>query len=183
MLLHIFAGDQGPEAPPPHDLHGRVRPHHRLQGACLPGFPWAAGLAGLGGPSPAPALGGPSLLPTRSRVGRISQLRCCALAALVPGGHVPERPVAPAIGATADGVGFLIQVRTASCSGTACLNSFGDEQLAVDVLADKLLFETLKYSGARSTPIRCQCSSFAGTRERVAAGPISPVWIKWSHNR
>ena len=27
------------------------------------------------------------------------------------------------------------------------MNSFGDEQLAVDMLADKLLFETLKYSG------------------------------------
>ena len=39
------------------------------------------------------------------------------------------------------------QVRTASCSGTACVNSFGDEQLAVDMLADKLLFEALKYSG------------------------------------
>jgi hypothetical protein len=39
-----------------------------------------------------------------------------------------------------------VQVRTASCGGTACLNSFGDEQLAVDVLADKLLFEALKYS-------------------------------------
>ena len=36
------------------------------------------------------------------------------------------------------------QVRTASCGGTACVNSFGDEQLAVDLLADKLLFEALK---------------------------------------
>lgn len=35
------------------------------------------------------------------------------------------------------------KVRTASCGGTACVNSFGDEQLAVDVLADKLLFEVL----------------------------------------
>lgn len=33
------------------------------------------------------------------------------------------------------------KVRTASCGGTACVNSFGDEQLAVDMLADKLLFE------------------------------------------
>lgn len=33
------------------------------------------------------------------------------------------------------------KVRTASCGGTACINSFGDEQLAVDMLADKLLFE------------------------------------------
>lgn len=38
------------------------------------------------------------------------------------------------------------QVRTASCASTACLNSFGDEQLAVDMLADKLLFEALRYS-------------------------------------
>lgn len=38
------------------------------------------------------------------------------------------------------------KVRTASCAGTACINSFGDEQLAVDMVADKLLFEALKYS-------------------------------------
>lgn len=38
------------------------------------------------------------------------------------------------------------QVRTASCSALNCVNTFGDEQLAVDVLADKLLFEALKYS-------------------------------------
>ncbi|MCH1921814.1 hypothetical protein L9G15_20640, partial [Shewanella sp. A3A] len=38
------------------------------------------------------------------------------------------------------------KVRTASCGGTACVNSFGDEQLAVDMLADKLLFEALEYS-------------------------------------
>ena len=39
------------------------------------------------------------------------------------------------------------QVRTASCGATACVNSFGDEQLAVDLLADKLLFEALRFSG------------------------------------
>lgn len=39
------------------------------------------------------------------------------------------------------------KVRTASCAATACINSFGDEQLAVDMLADKLLFEALKFSG------------------------------------
>ncbi|MQL81578.1 hypothetical protein Taro_014044 [Colocasia esculenta] len=38
------------------------------------------------------------------------------------------------------------KVRTASCGGTACVNSFGDEQLAVDLLANKLLFEALQYS-------------------------------------
>lgn len=41
-------------------------------------------------------------------------------------------------------IGF--KVRTASCGGTQCVNSFGDEQLAVDMLADKLLFEALSYS-------------------------------------
>ncbi|PNH12434.1 Sedoheptulose-1,7-bisphosphatase, chloroplastic [Tetrabaena socialis] len=38
------------------------------------------------------------------------------------------------------------KVRTASCAGTACVNSFGDEQLAIDMLADKILFEALQYS-------------------------------------
>ncbi|XP_010928921.1 sedoheptulose-1,7-bisphosphatase, chloroplastic isoform X1 [Elaeis guineensis] len=38
------------------------------------------------------------------------------------------------------------KVRTASCGGTACVNTFGDEQLAVDLLANKLLFEALQYS-------------------------------------
>jgi hypothetical protein len=39
-----------------------------------------------------------------------------------------------------------MQVRTASCAGTACVNSFGDEQLAVDMVADKLLFDALRFS-------------------------------------
>ena len=43
-------------------------------------------------------------------------------------------------------MGALGQVRTASCSAMSCVNSFGDEQLAVDLLADKLLFEALKFS-------------------------------------
>ena len=46
----------------------------------------------------------------------------------------------------------FLQVRTASCSAANCVNTFGDEQLAVDLLADKLLFEALKYSV-------CCCSS------------------------
>lgn len=36
---------------------------------------------------------------------------------------------------------IAFKVRTASCGGTACVNSFGDEQLAVDMLANNLLFE------------------------------------------
>ncbi|MEW5309469.1 MAG: hypothetical protein WDW38_001357 [Sanguina aurantia] len=38
------------------------------------------------------------------------------------------------------------KVATASCAGTACVNSFGDEQLAIDMLADKILFDSLKHS-------------------------------------
>ena len=41
---------------------------------------------------------------------------------------------------------IAFKVRTASCGATACVNTFGDEQLAVDMLADKLLFEALMYS-------------------------------------
>ncbi|DBB05356.1 TPA: hypothetical protein ACH3X3_010577 [Trebouxia sp. C0006] len=41
---------------------------------------------------------------------------------------------------------IAFKVRTASCGATACVNSFGDEQLAVDMLADKLLFEALRFS-------------------------------------
>nr|XP_016497321.1 PREDICTED: sedoheptulose-1,7-bisphosphatase, chloroplastic-like [Nicotiana tabacum] len=41
---------------------------------------------------------------------------------------------------------IAFKVRTASCGGTACVNSFGDGQLAVDMLANKLLFDALTYS-------------------------------------
>ncbi|XP_062226344.1 sedoheptulose-1,7-bisphosphatase, chloroplastic-like [Phragmites australis] len=41
---------------------------------------------------------------------------------------------------------IAFKVRTASCGGTACVNSFGDEQLAVDMIANKLLFDSLEYS-------------------------------------
>lgn len=43
---------------------------------------------------------------------------------------------------------IAFKVRTASCDAEGCQNSFGDEQLAVDLLCDKILFETLRYSGA-----------------------------------
>lgn len=36
---------------------------------------------------------------------------------------------------------IAFKVRTASCGATACINTFGDEQLAVDLIANKLLFE------------------------------------------
>jgi hypothetical protein len=39
------------------------------------------------------------------------------------------------------------KIRTASCNKIACFNDFGDEQLAIDVLADKVIFENLENSG------------------------------------
>ena len=58
---------------------------------------------------------------------------------------VYETPVLKEAGAATQS-GEYLQVRTASCSAANCVNTFGDEQLAVDLLADKLLFEALKYS-------------------------------------
>lgn len=49
------------------------------------------------------------------------------------------------------------KVRTASCGGTACVNSFGDEQLAVDLLANNLLFEVSQ--GSRFKKRHCHALS------------------------
>lgn len=42
---------------------------------------------------------------------------------------------------------IALQVRTASCDSTACFNDFGDEQLAVDMLAEEALLGALESSG------------------------------------
>jgi sedoheptulose-bisphosphatase len=43
------------------------------------------------------------------------------------------------------------KVRTASCDTMACFNEFGDEQLAIDILANNIIFSALKNSGAVAT--------------------------------
>jgi sedoheptulose-bisphosphatase len=43
------------------------------------------------------------------------------------------------------------KVRTASCEKSACFNEFGDEQLAIDILANNVLFANLKACGAVET--------------------------------
>lgn len=43
------------------------------------------------------------------------------------------------------------KIRTASCDKMSCFNDFGDEQLAIDVLADKVIFDNLKSSGVVAT--------------------------------
>ncbi|GMH35321.1 hypothetical protein BSKO_03189 [Bryopsis sp. KO-2023] len=59
---------------------------------------------------------------------------------------------------------IAFKVRTASCAATACVNSFGDEQLAVDLVADKLLFEALTYSNV------CEFACSEEVPEPVAMG-------------
>mmetsp|Transcript_12813 Transcript_12813/g.39396 ORF Transcript_12813/g.39396 Transcript_12813/m.39396 type:complete len:371 (-) Transcript_12813:1715-2827(-) len=43
------------------------------------------------------------------------------------------------------------KIRTASCDKVACFNDFGDEQLAIDILADKVIFENLTACGTVAT--------------------------------
>lgn len=43
------------------------------------------------------------------------------------------------------------KIRTASCDKMSCFNEFGDEQLAIDILANTVLFDNLKASGAVAT--------------------------------
>ena len=56
------------------------------------------------------------------------------------------------------------------------MNTFGDEQLAVDLLADKLLFEALKYSVrfwllSLVNPLLCSFAAFYALLTRTA-GPV-----------
>jgi len=43
------------------------------------------------------------------------------------------------------------KIRTASCDKMACFNEFGDEQLAIDLLANNVIFQNLKACGAVAT--------------------------------
>jgi len=43
------------------------------------------------------------------------------------------------------------KIRTASCDKTQCFNEFGDEQLAIDILANNAIFKNLKDAGSVAT--------------------------------
>lgn len=43
------------------------------------------------------------------------------------------------------------KIRTASCDKMACFNEFGDEQLAIDILANNVIFQNLKAAGSVAT--------------------------------
>lgn len=68
------------------------------------------------------------------------------------------------------------KIRTASCDKMACFNDFGDEQLAIDVLADKVIFDNLESSGvvatASSEEVPVEKPITAGGKFSVAFDPL-----------
>lgn len=67
------------------------------------------------------------------------------------------------------------KVRTASCDKMSCFNEFGDEQLAIDILANNVIFQSLRNSGAvatassEETPVE---DPMGGTGYSVAFDPL-----------
>ena len=43
------------------------------------------------------------------------------------------------------------KIRTASCDKMSCFNDYGGEQLAIDILANNVIFQNLKSSGSVAT--------------------------------
>lgn len=70
------------------------------------------------------------------------------------------------------------KIRTASCDKMACFNEFGDEQLAIDVLANNVIFENLKASGCCAT-----ASSEETPVEDPMGGEVSSVPHSLNTNR
>lgn len=68
------------------------------------------------------------------------------------------------------------KIRTASCDKMACFNDFGDEQLAIDVLADKVIFDNLESSGvvaiASSEEVPVEKPITEGGKFSVAFDPL-----------
>lgn len=68
------------------------------------------------------------------------------------------------------------KIRTASCDKMSCFNDFGDEQLAIDVLADKVIFDNLESSGvvaiASSEEVPVEKEITPGGKFAVAFDPL-----------
>ena len=90
------------------------------------------------------------------------------------------------------------KIRTASCDKMACFNKFGDEQLAIDILANNVIFQNLKKCGSvetassEETPIE---DPMGGQGYSVAFDPldgssiidtnfaVGTIWGVWPGNR
>ncbi|KAK9808421.1 hypothetical protein WJX73_003065 [Symbiochloris irregularis] len=92
--------------------------------------------------------------------------------------HFPELPdgLATTLQAIADAVAEIsVVMRTVSCTETGGLNNFGDKQLQADIVADRIVFERLRSSGAVSTASSEEQSdmiSLGGTGYSVAFDPL-----------
>jgi len=67
------------------------------------------------------------------------------------------------------------KIRTASCDKMSCFNEFGDEQLAIDILANNVIFDNLRASGAVATASSEETPTedpMGGTGYAVAFDPL-----------
>lgn len=67
------------------------------------------------------------------------------------------------------------KVRTASCDKMSCFNDFGDEHLAIDILANNVIFDNLRASGAVATASSEETpteDSMGGSGYSVAFDPL-----------
>lgn len=62
------------------------------------------------------------------------------------------------------------KIRTASCDKMACFNEFGDEQLAIDILANNVLFQ-VRFCVLYSVCCMDRVSAAAGL-----VGPVRPEY-------
>jgi sedoheptulose-bisphosphatase len=72
---------------------------------------------------------------------------------------------------------IAFKVRTASCGGTACVKSFGDEQLAVDMLANKLLFDVR----SDSDPLSLYCQWMSRSKRFAYISVLCTKALEYSH--
>jgi sedoheptulose-bisphosphatase len=90
------------------------------------------------------------------------------------------------------------KIRTASCDKMACFNEFGDEQLAIDILANNVIFDNLKNSGVVATASSEETPTedpMGGSGYSVAFDPldgssiidsnfaVGTIWGAWEGNR
>ena len=76
------------------------------------------------------------------------------------------------------------KIRTASCDKMACFNEFGDEQLAIDLLANTVIFENLKEAGSVATASSEETPTedpIGGSGYSVAFDPLDGIHFNSIH--
>ena len=75
------------------------------------------------------------------------------------------------------------KIRTASCDKMACFNEFGDEQLAIDILANNVIFQNLKACGSVATASSEETPTERGVEwrsidlsaEKISSNPLASL--------